>query len=136
MTTSGSSSLVTGAAAGRKASSLDVDHGTTSIRSRPIALPADAADYGPLTFQYSFAHSATSTTADAFRVQVEAEDGTRTTVFERLGAPTNLNGSWRSASASLADWAGQTIRLVVVARDGANANLVEAQVDDIRIRRP
>ena len=106
--------------AGRPAR-YDVDHGTTSIRSRPIALPADAADYGPLTFQYSFAHSAASTTADSFRVQVEAEDGTRTTVFERLGAPTNLNGSWRSASASLADWAGQTIRLVVVAKDGANA---------------
>ena len=116
--------------------SNDVDHGVTSMRSRPITLPADAADYGRLTFWYSFAHSAASTDADFFRVQVQAEDGTRTTVFERLGAPTNVNGSWRAGSASLADWAGQTIRLVVGAKDGGPGNLLEAQVDNIRIRRP
>ena len=81
-----------------------------------------------------FAHSATSTDADFFRVLVQAEDGTRTVVFERRGAPGNLNASWRSGSASLTDWAGQTIRLVVSARDGGNGNLVEAQVDNVRIR--
>ncbi len=133
---SGSGSLVTGSAAGKRVGSFDVDGGVTSMRSRRITLPADAADYGLLTFWYSFAHSAASTDADFFRVQVQAEDGTRTTVFERLGSPNNLNGSWRSGSASLADWAGQTIRLVVVARDGGPGNLVEAQVDNIRIRRP
>jgi len=132
---SGSGVLVTGAAAGKKASSNDVDAGVTSIRSRPITLPADPADFGRLTFSYVFAHSATSTSADFFRVLVEAEDGTRTPVFERLGAPTNLNGSWRTGSASLADYAGQTIRLVIAAKDGANGNLVEAEVDNIRIQR-
>ena len=52
-----------------------------------------------------------------------------------MGAPTNLNGSWRSGSVSLADYAGQTIRLVIAAKDGANGNLVEAEVDNIRIQR-
>ena len=132
---SGSGALVTGAAAGRKAGSNDVDGGVTSIRSRPITLPADPASFGRLTFSYVFAHSATSTTADSFRVLVEAEDGTRTPVFERFGAPTNLNASWRSGSVSLADYAGQTIRLVIAAKDGANGNLLEAEVDNIRIQR-
>ncbi|HEY6570121.1 MAG TPA: M14 family zinc carboxypeptidase, partial [Candidatus Limnocylindrales bacterium] len=133
---SGIGTLVTGAAAGKRARSHDVDQGTTSMRSRPITLPADAAEYGQLTFRYSFAHSAASTDADFFRVQVQAEDGSRTTVFERLGSPSDVDGSWRSGSASLADWAGQTIRLVVGAKDGGPGNLVEAQVDNIRIRRP
>ena len=132
---SGSGALVTGAAAGRNAGSNDVDGGVTSIRSRQITLPADPADFGRLTFSYVFAHSASSTTADFFRVLVEAEDGTRTPVFERLGAPTNLNASWRTGTVSLADYAGQTIRLVFAAKDGANGNLLEAEVDNIRIRR-
>ena len=49
--------LVTGAARGRFVGSNDVDGGTTTIRSRAITLPADAADYGSLTFSYAFAHS-------------------------------------------------------------------------------
>ena len=36
----------------------------------------------------------------------------------------------------LAPWAGQTIRLVVAATDGGVDSLVEAAVDDIRIRQP
>ena len=131
---SGSGTLVTGAAAGKRAGSNDVDGGVTSIRSRQIRLPDDPANFGRLTFSYSFAHSATSTDADYFRALVQAEDGTRTVVFERRGAPGNVNASWRPASASLTDWAGQTIRLVFSARDGANGNLLEAQVDNVRIR--
>ena len=108
---SGSGALVTGAAAGRQAGSNDVDGGVDLDPQPPDPLPADPANFGRLTFSYVFAHSATSTTADAFRVLVEAEDGTRTPVFERFGGPTNLNATWRSGSASLADYAGQTIRL-------------------------
>ncbi len=135
-TVSGSKDLVTGAAAGAKATSNDLDHGVTSIRSRAITLPADAADYGRLTFLYSFAHARTSSADDYLRVMVEAEDGTRTTVFERIGSPRDVDAAWTSASASLADWAGQTIHLVLVACDGGRGNLLEAAVDDIRIRRP
>ena len=135
-TVSGSSDLVTGAAAGSSAASNDVDGGRTTIRSRSIVLPEDPTAYGALTFLYSFAHSATATTADWFRVKVEDESGTLTTVFERLGAPVDRDAAWRSAAVSLEDWAGQAIHIVVEARDGAHGNLVEAAVDDIRIRRP
>jgi hypothetical protein len=131
---SGVGALVTGAAAGKRARANDLDGGVTTIRSRPITLPDDPADYGRLTFSYVFAHSADSSDADWFRVLVQAEDGTRTVVFEVLGQPNNLNGSWRTGSASLSDWAGQTIRIVLSAKDGANGNLVEAEVDNVRIR--
>ena len=57
-------------------------------------------------------------------------------MFEVLGRPENVNGSWRTASIPLAAWAGQPIRLVIAATDGGRDNLVEAAVDDVRIRRP
>jgi hypothetical protein len=133
---SGSKALVTGAARGRTVAANDVDHGATTIRSRAITLPADAADYGRLSFSYTFAHSAASSSADAFQALIQAEDGTRTVVFERTGGPTDVDGTWRGASVSLAAYAGQTIRIVFLARDGGRANLVEAAVDNVRIQRP
>jgi carboxypeptidase T len=135
-TVSGSRDLVTGARAGSRASSNDLDGGVTTIRSRAIDLPADPADFGALTFYWSFAHTATSSSADYLRVMVEGEDGTRTTVFERLGSPTDVDAVWASASVSLADWAGQKIHLVIAAADRGRDNIVEAGVDDIRIRNP
>jgi carboxypeptidase T len=135
-TASGIRALVTGAAAGASASANDVDGGNTTIRSRVIRLPADPATYGKLTFSWVFAHGASSSAKDALRVLVEAEDGTRTVVFEVLGRPVNVNGAWRTASLSLQPWAGQAIHLVVEAVDGANGSLVEAAIDDVRIRMP
>ncbi len=135
-TPSGVRALVTGASAGNTPGANDVDGGTTSIRSRVIHLPADPGDIGDLTFSYAFAHGWNSTTADAFRVLVEAEDGTLTPVFEQLGAPVNRDGTWSSAAVSVGAWAGQAIHLVVEAVEGARGTLVEAAVDDIRIRAP
>ncbi len=135
-TYSGSKALVTGAAAGSSASAGDVDGGTTTVRSRAIALPADPADVGALTLRYVFAHNAASTADDAFRVLVEAEDGTLTPVFERLGDAVDRDAAWSSMSASVDAWAGQSIHLVLEAVDGGADNLVEAAVDDVRIRRP
>jgi hypothetical protein len=133
---SGSKALVTGAAAGARASANDVDGGATTIRSRAIRLPADPADVGYLTLRYVFAHDRRATADDAFRVLVEAEDGSLTTVFERLGAPVDRVGAWSSVAVSMDPWAGQSVRLVLEAVDGGGDNLVEAAVDDIRIRRP
>jgi hypothetical protein len=106
------------------------------MRSRPINLPSDPADFGKLTFRYYLAHSASSTPDDSFRMIVEAEDGTPTVVFQELGGPQDDDAAWAYKSLSLADWAGQRIRLIVEATDAANPNLLEAGVDDIRIRRP
>jgi carboxypeptidase T len=135
-TYSGSKAMVTGGPAGASANTYDLDGGTTTMRSRPIRLPSSASSYGPLTFRYYLAHGSTSSAADSLRVIVEAEDGTPTVVFQELGAANDDDAAWSFASRSLAAWKGQTIRIVVEATDGAAGNLVEAAIDDLRIRRP
>jgi carboxypeptidase T len=131
--TSGSGALVTGLPAGRTASAHDLD-GRSSVRSPAIDLPA--APGQRLTFRYVFAHDARSSAADAFRAVVEAADGTRTVIFERSGRPTDVDGAWRSASVSLDPWAGQVVHLRLEAVDGGAGNLVEVEVDDVRVTRP
>lgn len=133
---SGARGLVTDGVAGAGANARDVDGGTTSIRSRPVTLPAEVSAFGLLTFRYYLAHDTRSGPEDAFRVLVEAEDGRQTMVFQELGAANDDDAAWGYGSASLAAWAGRTIRLVFTATDGGHDSLVEAAVDDIRIRNP
>jgi aminopeptidase S len=133
---SGSKAFVTGVAAGSSATANDLD-GRTSILSREVSLPADPAAYGPLTFKWYLAHSSASRSGDYFRVVVvDVATGQRTKVFERLGRAADVDAAWGSASVSLSAFAGRTIRLLFVARDGSPGNLVEAGLDDIRIQRP
>lgn len=135
-TVSGRNALVTGTAAGSSASYGDVDGGRTTMRSRAITLPADPAAFGRLTFRYYLAHGSNATSTDYFRMIVEAEDGKQTVVLEERGAPNDDDAAWASASVSMAPWAGQRIHLIVAANDGGRASLIEAAVDDIRIRLP
>jgi hypothetical protein len=133
---SGSKAFITGLPAGAKAGSYDLD-GRTSVASREIVLPADPATYGPLTFSWYLAHSAGSSSADAFRVYVvDAATATKTKVFERLGRAADVDARWRAASVSLSPFAGRTIRVLFVAGDNGPSNLLEAGLDDIRIQRP
>ncbi|HCU48516.1 MAG TPA: hypothetical protein DGG94_01570 [Micromonosporaceae bacterium] len=128
-TTSGSSCLVTGRLAGSSAGVHDVDGGFTSIRSAAIQLPSAATT---LTFRYSVAHGSNSSTSDYLRVRIV--DGTTvTTLFERLGAATEVAGAWQSASVSLSAYSGRSVRILVEAGDIATASLFEAQLDDLRI---
>ena len=83
-----------------------------------------------------FAHDAASTSADSFSAIVEAQDGTQTTVLTRLGAPANLNAAWRSASILMDPWAGQTVHIRFQAVDGGPNNLVEVEIDDVRVTQP
>lgn len=130
---SGSRALVTGPKAGATASSYDIDGGVTTIRSGPIALPAEV---GSLTFRYYLAHSSNSTSADYFRAWVEDANGVRTLVRQELGAPNTDRPSWATASIPMTPWAGQTVRIVFAAADRGKASTVEAAVDDVRITRP
>jgi carboxypeptidase T len=132
-TPSGRAALVTGLAAGDRAGSHDLD-GRTTVRSTPIDLPSGLGQ--TLRFRYLWAHKANSTSADHLRAIVEAQDGTRTVVWQRTGAPSLLAGRWRTATASLDAWAGQTIRIRFEATDGDGGSLVEAGVDDVRVTRP
>jgi carboxypeptidase T len=126
---SGAQAMVTGGPSGSAASQYDLDGGTTTIRSVPIKLPADP---GSLTFRYSFAHGAHSSNDDSFRAYVEV-GGVKTLVFRELGTAFLDPGKWRRAGVPLRKWAGQTIRIVFTATDGAAESLVEAEVDDVRI---
>jgi len=135
-TSSGLRDLVTGATAGVGATANDVDGGATTVRSHAIALPVEPAAIGPLTFRYTFAHDAAATIEDAFRAYVEDGTGTLTPVFEVLGDAVDRDAAWATATADVTEWAGQTIHLVFEAVDSGADNVVEAAVDDVRIRQP
>ena len=131
-TASASRALVTGLAAGASAGANDVDGGLTSITSPAIALPATI---GRLTFRYYLAHSNASSSADALRAVVMAADGDHV-VFTERGAARDDDAAWSQASVDIGAYAGQTIHLRFEAVDGGRANLLEAAVDDVRVRRP
>ena len=107
-TVSGVNDLVTGRLAGAAAGDFDVDGGTTSITSPPIALTG-GSNYA-LTFSSYLAHGSNATSADFLRVRVLGS--TTATVYQRLGAAANLNGAWATNTVSLNAFAGQTVRLV------------------------
>ena len=132
-TPSGSKGYVTGAPAGTSPNANDLD-GRTTIRSPSFALAAAAGQR--LTFAYSFAHSSSSSSADTLRAIVERADGTRVQVYAVAGRPVDVDGVWRTAVVSLDAFAGQTIRLRFEAVDGGPNNLLEVQLDDIRVTRP
>jgi len=132
-TRSGSKAFVTGARAGATPNANDLDGGTT-IRSKPIVLPATQGQR--LTFAYVFAHSAGSGPSDRLRAIVEKADGTQVEVWRVIGRPADVDGAWRTASVSLDAFAGQTVRLRFEAADGGANNLVEVELDDIRVTRP
>ncbi len=132
-TRSGRAALVTGLAGVKGTDANDVDGGTTTIRSAPISLPDPVGD---LTFSYYFSHRSNATSADWFRVWVEAEDGTRTVVREELGRATDDDARWISVRVPMTPWAGQKVRIVIGAADGGVDSRIEAAVDDLRIERP
>ncbi len=132
-TPSGRKAFVTGAKAGSSATARDLD-GRTTIRSAPIDLPTATGQR--LTFRYVFAHSKGSSAADSLRAVVERSNGSQVEVFAVAGRPADVDGAWRSASVSLDAFAGQTIRLRFVAVDGGPGNLLEVELDDIRVTRP
>jgi hypothetical protein len=127
---SGLSALVTGAAAGANANANDVDGSTTALS--PIFRLGGGA--WTLRFRYTFAHSAAATIADYLRVSVVA-GATTTPIWTLAGKSSERNARWRTKKLSLSAWAGQNVRLLIEARDGAADTIVEAALDDMRIYR-
>jgi hypothetical protein len=128
-TVSGVNDLVTGRLAGATAGDHDIDGGVTSIRSPAITLPSTGTL--TLSFSYYLAHATNSSTADFLRVQVVGS--TTSTVLEELGAANDDDAVWATASANVSSFAGQTVRILILAADAATGSLVEAAVDDVRI---
>jgi hypothetical protein len=102
----------------------------TSVRSPEVSLGAAGSNGWTLAFRYTFAHNAKSNATDRLRVSVDG-----TTVFELAATGTNRNASWTAATVSLDAFAGQQIRVLFEAVDGAADSLVEAAIDDVRIYR-
>jgi len=133
--TSGRYGFVTGPAAGTSAASNDLDGGRTSVTSPTIDMSAAAGQ--KLQFRYTFAHDATSRTADELRVEVlDVDASTVTSVFVLHGAPVNRTASWKLGSVDLTAFAGRTIRLRFSATDAGTNGIVEAAFDDVRVTRP
>ncbi len=130
-TPSGSRAWVTGALAGLTANSHDLD-GRTSVRSPAIQLPSALGQR--LTFRYVFAHDAASSSADSLQAIVEV-GSVQTVVWSRVGTAVDVDGAWRNVSISMDAFAGQTVRVRFVAVDGGAPNLVEAEIDDVRVTR-
>jgi carboxypeptidase T len=129
-TTSGSSDLVTGAAAGSSAWANDVDGGVTSAASPTVTLPAGGSYR--LRLRYYFAHSDTANRQDFFRVSLLGS--TTATLVEERGGAFDDDAGWATATVSIpAAFAGQTVRVLVEA--SGKAGLVEAGVDDLAIIR-
>jgi extracellular elastinolytic metalloproteinase len=131
-TVSGVNDLVTGRLAGASVGANDIDGGTTSIQSPAITLQGGTTF--TLTFSYYLAHLNNSSTADFFRVSV-VDGASVTTVFQELGAATQDNAAFTTATVNLSQFAGRTIRILIQAADAGGASLVEAGVDDVRITR-
>jgi hypothetical protein len=128
---SGSRAWVTGGAAGSSANLNDLD-GRTSVRSAPITLSPAAGQR--LFFRYVFAHGSNASSADRLVASIEGSGG-RTAVITVTGKAADVDGVWRSISAPLDAWAGQTVRIHLQAVDGASNSLVEVEIDDVRVTR-
>jgi len=132
-TPSGTKGYVTGAAAGASPNANDLD-GSTSIRSPSFTLATGAGQ--KLTFAYSFAHDAGSSSADSLTAVVIGSGGTRVPVWALHGTPVDADGAWHTAVVPMDAFAGQTVQLQFQAVDGGPDNLLEVQLDDIRVTQP
>ncbi|HMA97341.1 MAG TPA: hypothetical protein VKP30_31865, partial [Polyangiaceae bacterium] len=121
--------LITGRLAGSSANAYDVDGGTTTMRSPDIVLPL--GKISTLSFYYYFAHGTNSSSWDRFRVKVVGR--TTKIVLDERGAANNDNGAWDFATASLSEFAGQTVYLLIEATDSSADSLVEAAIDTVKI---
>src|SRR5262245_28531328 len=128
-TVSGVNDLVTRRLAGASVGANDIDGGVTSIQSPAITLQGGTTF--TLTFSYYLAHLNNSSTADFFRVSI-VDGASVTTVFQELGAATQDNAAWATATVNLSQFAGRTIRILIQAADASTGSLVVAGGDDRR----
>ena len=100
------------------------------------AIVAAGAAGQRLTFRYVFAHSKSSTAGRQPAGDRRARRRRPGRGLPGSARAVDVDGAWRTASISLDAFAGQTVRLRFVAADGGAANLLEVELDDIRVTRP
>ena len=57
-------------------------------------------------------------------------------MFTKAGSAVDVDGAWHTASISMDAFAGQTVHLRFAAADGGPSNLLEVELDDVRITLP
>ncbi len=126
-TANGSNALITGLLAGTSVGSFDVDNGVTSVRSPAVQIPSGAQ--ASLSLWWYFAHLTNSTSEDYFRISLV---GTTTRVLsEERGVAALRAAVWNNVTFNIAEFAGQSVYLLIEAADGGGGSLVEAGVDDV-----
>lgn len=137
--------------AGNPAYDSDVDGpwdgggATTTIWSEEINVPAGGTDH-ELSFWYSFAFNWAYTSVDTFSVSIYDVGTSQTTVVyldqyieqsELPSPPDHGLAKWKFRTVDVSSFAGKTVRIKILASDGGTSkfspNLVEAQVDDVRM---
>jgi len=121
--------------AGGALGAADVDGGTTTLTS-----PAMDATGGEAYISYYRWYSNAqggAPNADVFRVQISNNNGTTWTALETVG-PTGaeVNGGWFQKEFRVADFVPATnqMRVRFIAEDAATGSLIEAAVDEVRMR--
>jgi hypothetical protein len=135
----GGKAFVTGASQGNGLGGNDVDGGTTSITSPPIAL---AGAYDP-SFSYRSWHTALDFNSepnavyaddnDALLVELSADDGATWLLLE---SDTSNDETWAKKTYRVLDLLPEvpaSIRLRFTAQDAEPQSLSEAAVDDVRV---
>jgi murein tripeptide amidase MpaA len=125
---SGAAALVTGARSG-----VDVDGGSTTVRSPLIRVPRDRG--ATLRLSWWLGLSADAEPEDGFRVHVvDASGSRRATLLEVSGTGERREPRWRGFSAVLPDeLAGEQVAIELEAVDSGADSTVEAGVDQVRV---
>src|SRR5690606_18734862 len=129
----GSYQLVTGALA-TSDNSHDVDNGVTSIRSPNINLPAlSPGESLELSLWHYIAQSST-TLDDYLKISVVGSANTQILLNSSVYAEGTTPPDWQQLIASLDDFAGDTVYLLIEVADNSNST-VEAGVDAVSIKK-
>ena len=122
-------------AAGGALGAADVDGGFTTLTS-----PTMDASGGEAYISYYRWYSNSqggAPNADTFRVQISNDNGATWVALETVGpAGAETNGGWFQKEFRIADFVSPTAQVKVrfIADDAATGSLVEAAVDEVRIR--
>lgn len=126
----GQSALVTGLGRLGSASANDLDGGKTSALSPPINIPTGTS--AEIEFSFFFGHTDAATKDDWLAVKIQSADQSRNLLLKRGGSGART-GSWRTKVRNISEFMGKQVRILVIANDGGQNNLVEAGFDEMKI---
>lgn len=132
----GNACFVTDSRAGAGPGAFDVDNGFTTLLSPRINLAGTGGAVFLSYWRWYSNNGGNNPNADVFLVDVSADDGATWTRVEAVGPSTNASEGWDYVQARLETLVPLTdrVRVRFIAQDLEGPSLVEAAVDDLRIR--